>query len=359
MAVPDLVASYAMTCGTGIRLVQSPCVSQHPNLPVGGEAINFAGFLQRHGWAQKEQLSALVEGWRSLIDLVRPDAMVYDHAPAALLAAHIVGVPVMLLGNGFEIPPTQSPLPAFRPWEMASAQQLIDAEKLVVQVVNEILAKGHIAPINKLHDLYKNHPTVMPTFPELDHFEPRTDAQYCGPIATAPMRTSQVSWKSTRKKVLVYVRANLPHVQNLLLALREVDAENLCVMPDLPASWVEQFPWIRFYSSFIELDSLLASTDVVITSGSGTIVNALQHGIPVVVMPHVIEQYLAGAALERMGAGKVLRGRETAASCLQPVHDVLQQPRFNQAAQAFAQKYADWTAETALEIQWKSLHSLL
>src|SRR4051794_25778652 len=48
---------------------------------------SFADVLADVGFAEPRLLAAHVAAWRTLYDLVRPDLIVFDHSPTALLAA--------------------------------------------------------------------------------------------------------------------------------------------------------------------------------------------------------------------------------------------------------------------------------
>jgi hypothetical protein len=55
-----------------------------------------------------------VRSWLELWKLLKPDVIVTDYAPSAILSAKIAGIPTLPFGPGFSIPPGQDPMPAFR-----------------------------------------------------------------------------------------------------------------------------------------------------------------------------------------------------------------------------------------------------
>ena len=65
----------------------------------------FAQILHNCGFGDAAELATMAEAWRKLYDFVRPDLIIFDHAPTALLAS--AGYPVRraLIGTGFFSPP--------------------------------------------------------------------------------------------------------------------------------------------------------------------------------------------------------------------------------------------------------------
>jgi len=68
------------------------------------------GFLDRAG------LTGMARAWRELYRLVRPDLLVIDHSPTALLAARGTGLRRVLLGTRLSFTTSTSPMPSLRPW---------------------------------------------------------------------------------------------------------------------------------------------------------------------------------------------------------------------------------------------------
>lgn len=94
---------------------RSPSAEAAAEREAAAEAVNFSDLLLKASFGQPGRLAAMVAGWLSLFDLVKPGVLVYDYAPGALLAAHIAGLPVLMTGTGFEIPPQLSPYPVSAP----------------------------------------------------------------------------------------------------------------------------------------------------------------------------------------------------------------------------------------------------
>ena len=100
---------------TGAAVVQAPlCTKTYSGLEE--PPLNYAEILMRYGYLDAPVLGGLVRAWRDLILLARPDVLVADHAPTALLAARDMRIAKLATGAPFTIPPRASPTPNMRPW---------------------------------------------------------------------------------------------------------------------------------------------------------------------------------------------------------------------------------------------------
>jgi hypothetical protein len=77
--------------------------------------FSFADILLGSGYGDARTLTSLLEGWIRIFERWRPDLVVADSAPTALIAARILRIRRATYANGFALPPRVSPLPAFPP----------------------------------------------------------------------------------------------------------------------------------------------------------------------------------------------------------------------------------------------------
>jgi len=353
-AVRDLRGVARELAGEDFALLQAPLLrSGRVNAP----PVSFADMLLREGYEDAEGLLAVLRGWTSLMRLMAIDVVVHDYAPSALLAARALGLPAMILGSGFMVPAPGVPSPGFFP--DAPAHALREAEDLFAANVNAALQRLGVAPIASLEALYAQGEQVLTTFEELDPFAPRRQGRYVGPMY-ALGRQAGVAWQGgDAPRIFAYLRPEVPSCEDLLAALQAGAAEVVCAMPGLPQPWPARFPRLRFVPGAVDMAALLPAADLVITNGSGTIPNSLLAGVPVLVLPHYNEQYLAGLRLQAHGAGLVVPGRATTREYGVLLARLLTEPGFRQKARAFAQKYSGHTRESTASAVFEILQGML
>lgn len=363
MAVPDLRLAASLLRKEGFSLVASPTLRSLIKRTTG--PINYADMLMHEGWDDIDGLEGAVAGWRSLIRLSKARAMVFNHAPAALLATRLEKIPVLLTGTGFELPPQQTPLPSFRPWQALPIEHLVNAENQLLNQINKVLTQHGAQTLCCVADLFATAPMQLATLPELDPFGPRPDASYIGPIYTIP-DTPAVSWRVAGQKhapqfrVFVYMRPNIPHCERVLEALQaRTDIEVIGAIPGLPPEWRARFPALRLLDHTIDLQTLLPRTDLVITYGPGTLASALLAGVPVLLLPHMLEQYLTGLKLEQTGAGAMYRQSDTVDTVDFPIRKMLEETSYKQAARKFADRYHGMHADAVTQRQFEELNRLM
>ena len=348
-AAVNLRAAAAMLEGEGVALVQAPALKS--NIPRHTAPVNFPDMLLHEGYDDEAGLHAALTGWEGLIDLMQPSLLIYNHAPTALIAAHCRRIPTLIVGTGFEVPPPVSPQPSFRPWQDIPQTILADAERTAVAQINRQLTRRRMAPITQFAELFANQSAragiFLTTFPELDHFGPRRHGRYIGPLYGLN-EAHRAEWRSQppQRRVFAYLRLGMPRCEQMLDALQQCDAEVVCVIPDAPPEWSSRYGRLRICTEPLDLSELLPSADGVIAYGAGSIATALLAGVPVLLLPQLAEQYIAGLALEKTGAGIMLRDQNTA-SLLAGLRELLNVESFRRTAALFAERHAQFNKEQA------------
>ncbi|MCW5605779.1 MAG: UDP-glucuronosyltransferase, partial [Burkholderiales bacterium] len=80
-AVRDLHSANAVFGSLAVRLVQAPFCDRTYN-GLAEPPLNYAEILMRFGYLDNGMLSALIRGWRGLIEMSGADLLIADHAPS-------------------------------------------------------------------------------------------------------------------------------------------------------------------------------------------------------------------------------------------------------------------------------------
>jgi hypothetical protein len=268
---------------------------------------SFTDILREVTFGDDATLAAHVAAWRNLFDLVRPDAIAFDHSPTALLAARGLPVRRVVLGTGFTVPPDVCPLPDLQPWLKAPPVDLRGDEDQLLRRANRILKSNHQPALDRLGQLYSGvDQSFLATFPELDPYAAARgpNERFWG-AANADGAGAAPVWPSgSGKKVFCYLRA-FPALVELIKFLRESDLPIL-IYGDVDASVKAEFatPKLVFAAQRLDLEAVGRECDLqVMNSGHGTVASVLMAGKPSLQLPLYLEQALNARAVRRMRAG--------------------------------------------------------
>jgi UDP:flavonoid glycosyltransferase YjiC (YdhE family) len=347
--VRDTVVAAQLLTPQGFAYTQAPVNVTKKRLP---QPVNYAEMLVAAGYGDLGVLSGLTQAWLSLIQLFKADLMVVDHAPTALFAAHLRGLPAIPIGTGFEIPPDRSPLPSIRPWEAIPTERLLQAEHYVLERLNALASTLGGRTIQRIPELFQGPHKLLATFAELDHYGVREGENYVGPLFTGT--TGQpITWRlADQPHVFAYLRSDTLGFEHLLKALSKLSVEAIVVAPGIRPSYIQALakPNLRILSQPIQTEHLLKLTDCAVTTGgAGTVSQCLLAGIPMLLAPHNVEQYLMSLRVEALGAGIATRNNRQEEDFAGLLVELLKKSRYRQSAEAFAEQYTGYTPGHAID----------
>lgn len=337
-AVRDTEVAAALLGPGGFIFTQAPF--WHGRACLSAAPINYAELLIAEGYCRRDGLTGMLRSWLSLIQVFQADIVIADHSPTALLAARIAKIPAVCIDNGFGLPPDVSPLPSIRAWEPVTEQRLRQAEDTVLQAINTVCRHFGAAGLERLVDLFNTEAVLLTTFAELDHYGSRDGTDYTGPIFLNAVGQA-VQWQGAhQKKLFAYLRPNIPGIGNLLKALAELDAEIICVIPGLKRLNRAIANRLRVYVNPVQMDTIVLSADLVVSyAGSGMVCCALLSGVPLLLVPQNVEQYMLGCRIDELGAGLTLGKNRSEEDFRASLQRLLNEDCFRRAANSFASRH--------------------
>ncbi len=171
--------------------------------PVYAPTLNFTQIMHNVGFHEHKALVGRMRAWRNLYDALKPDLLVFDHSPTALLAARGQRVKRILLGTGFGIPPATEPLPPFDTETGASGLETSELE--ILERINAALKTFGVERLKRIADIYQADASLLFTLKELDHYPQRQNGDYWGPPAQGG--GSRPDWpEGAGKRVFAYLK---------------------------------------------------------------------------------------------------------------------------------------------------------
>lgn len=341
-AVRDLRIAAEQLGREGLRYVQAPVWGRCANLP--HPPANYAELLLAEGYGDAASLWGALQGWVGLMQLYRPDVLIVDHAPTALLARRIIGMPAVVVGTGFEIPPVTEPMPSIRPWETVPEERLRASERAVMHAIDRALQSFGSQPLGRLGALFEVEQRILATFAELDHYGHRPTADYIG-ASFGSVQGPPTTWERKAPRIFVYLRPATFGFERVFSALVRTDVELICVAPGLSDNRLSR-EGMRLSTRPINLEHIVTGAQLAVTNaGAGMTAQFLLAGVPLVLLPEVVEQGLTARRAAALGAAIVLDSGRSETQCAQALADGLHEPRYRDRAREFAAKYRGFTPE--------------
>ena len=344
----DLEGAASVFRRAGVRLLQAPLCSGAARRFPG--PVNYAQFLANTGFGNDGGLFARASAWRNLFLMLRPDVVVFDHSPTALLASRGLPMRRALIGSGFCCPPDNEDDDAggghwavIRPARVGIADKrgLAAAADEVLARVNRQLDRWrlpHLARVGKLYsDVDEN---FLTTFAELDHFSTRSGATYWGPVLCDGEGDAPQWPNGDGPRVFAYLKP-FQALGELLDRLRQAACPTI-VCGNVPADEknCHACPTIHFAPRPLDVTKVARECDLAILNGGhGVTAQMLLAGKPTLQFPIAQEQQLLADGVARLGAGEIAQPKHPE-QVREKLALMLGSDGYRHAAATFARRYA-------------------
>ena len=357
--VRDIPSASTAFGPAGVSFIQGPWHTGVPRSAV--RMTGYSDLLLSQGWNDRSALWGLLQAWITIFRMFRPDVVVLDYAPTARLAAHVLNIPAVLIGSGFELPPPTNPLPPFPGFSWATADAAAASERHVLDNVNMVLLAHHAQPLGALNYLVGTESRFLTTFAELDHYGPRENERYIGPLADT-LHGRCIDWPAgSRHRVFAYLRADMPELPAILEGLAAAEVSVVAYGPGISNELNVRFssPQFVFSAEPLQYASLFEKADACLSYGSaGTVTTALLHGIPQLMIPVHIESQLTARRVESQGMGRMLLNQMSSSQVTQSLHTLLTARDTRLRARSFAERHRGFSAAAAAATVVESIEAL-
>lgn len=347
-AVRDVAVARDLLANEEFEFVQAPFYST----PEGESQVlaSYPDILHVNGYSSPDLLMQLLKEWFSIFYKVKPDVVVTEFSPTAVLAAKLSSLPVLRIDTGFGCPPDELPFPSFRPWLELSAKQMLEKELRLLDNVNKVSLYLGKRRFSSLQRVLATDMDLLTTVPELDHYQGRRFGRFVGPLLNL-YDGSEAEWPVVSgARVFVYLRP----FDGLEVVLKVLSARPLAVIavvPGIDRKLIDRYAGEHFYisTSPLRMSGILSGADVAVTHGGHGLASAcLQSGIRMLLIPQVIEQLMTARNFERLGVGLGVNHEEVGARFAKALDRLLTEQGFRKSAASLASKYEDYNQELVI-----------
>jgi UDP:flavonoid glycosyltransferase YjiC (YdhE family) len=343
-AVRDAKGAGTLLKSEGFVVVQAPA---HPDqfFPAKGpQPQTMADILQVFGFTSRQSLSGLMAAWQGLFDLCKPDVVIASYAPLSLLCARHAAIPTILMALPFELPAAVHPSPPLR---IGAPMPDGKVDEKIIQTVNAAFSENLVESV---HGIFRATKVFLMSFPELDPFGPRENAEYCGNLFVTDVGRAPV-WpeSSGSHRVFAYLNASLPNLAELRKKIH-ASPHAYCIFlrgadESMLRDW--QSPNAVVESEAVCLTQAFRECDAVLSyGGPGFISASLLAGKPMVFYVRNLEPYLSARQVAKLGAG-ILPTPQSPSALMASLDQILSHKSFTEAAQSFARKHKQHSVQEA------------
>ena len=324
--------------------------------------LSYAYMLQQQCFSSAEELAIYVRVWRSMFDMIKPDMVIYEHSPTALVASLDYTFRKVLVGNGFMCPPvTDSPFGVFptTKQDVQTVGRLRNDDTALLQLINVAQRRMGLPVVERLADLYAQVDCeFLQTFEELDHFDQRMASGFLG-IWSLPCNVSPQWPAGGQAKVFGYLQV-FPKFEQLLQDLLAANVSALLYVRGLPRGIRDKYSCERlsFTDQLVDLRQVAEQADFVVTHGNhATLGYCMLMGIPQLAIPRYQEQLFPVLRLQRLGCA--LMAYQDQPDFQKEIGALLQDAGFKEKASMIKMRYEHFDVRKSEQYMAEKITELL
>lgn len=360
VALRDLSRAYPFFRDSETTIMQAPVWL--PKIKMQRPIVCLADVLLLSGYLHADELMSMVLAWQALLESVKPDVIVHDYSPTAMLAAHHLDIPSILVGPGFSFPAPGHPL---RDWHPYQSQPTLtqQQEQRALGSINTVLSRQNQHPLRHLSELFAVNRTIITTTPDFDLYQDLRQGAIYQCQKEQPGNQQPVQFGPAKgPRILAYLKPHHPNFIPLLQALANCNANVFVACPRGDQSLLDSHKSDHFqYSTqVVELAAAMQQADLFVGHGnSGSTMESLLQGVPVVALPIQLEQLLIGMKAQELGVGKLVQKIESGAEFTAVLNSAVSCPSLKSKTKQFAQQHLSMIDRSLGEIVAEQCAQLL
>lgn len=337
----DIVLASELDWPGQVKLLQAPIwLRSHPQ---ASKAESLAEILFYKGYDSHQHLKTLADAWLILFNAIKPDILLFDHAPTALLAASSLKIPKIIVSNPYLTPPPGTQTISLISEQYYNEVKAADLHSHVVTVINHIRVDYGAEPLKLLSDLFDVNATFLSGFSKTDYFSKfRSQVIYCGSALTTSVSTRHPVWKEGFSQKLVgYLKRRDQRSEKILQVLAAMQARALCFYSNSSRSEISQFENSSIVATNLPFnfsEACKQASAVICHGGQGVVNEALYRGIPLILIPTQAEQYFIANKIKSLGSAIVIEPSESMLDIETKLKEFFSNALYQEKASYFAQE---------------------
>lgn len=276
-----------------------------PLLAIQRNSVSYAELLWNAGFHNVISSLSTVQAWIKIFQSEKPSVLLADLAPFAILAARIVGLPTVVIGSTFNLPPPFSPQPFLPVGKGGLKSPILESLELrTLHSINTILKMNNRPGIAAVHQMYDHAQAFLSGLPSLDHFDRDCATQpitYCGAIRVNDRGDLQAWPEGEGRRVFVHLRDSNSNTKSVLESVQELGCRLMAFIPQGKPFTTDR-AIVR--NTPFNLSAVASSADIAICQGNlSTSLYFIERGKYVLSSPETLEHSLTAHRIRTAGHG--------------------------------------------------------
>lgn len=340
VALKDLSSASKIDWPANVTFIQAPIWLRSNKL--APKASSYAEILLYKGYDSYRHLKMLTDAWSIIFDLISPDVILFDYSPSALLAASNLSTPKVIISNPYLTPTPGRSTINLMPSANFDEIKAIEIHQWVINVINSVRHDYRACPIEAIGDLFIADAIFLSGFSETDYFGAyRSNVTYCGAALATSIGTQDPRWKpGFSKKSIAYLKHRDPRSSIILQILASMQARTLCFYSESKLEDIKEFSDSSLIVSNIPFnltDAYGEAGAIICHGGQGVVNEALNRGIPLILVPTQAEQYFIAEKIKTMGVGIIINKSDTPMEIENKISNFFSNPLFHEKAKFLAE----------------------